>query len=73
MSIIVVVMTIVLIVVDDRLPIATILLFAVLIFIPAAMVDALVFFGPGSDQAQDPLARPRLPARRRRDRWRRRR
>jgi hypothetical protein len=67
-SIIVIAMTIVLIVADDRLPITTILVFAILIFVPAVLVDALVFFGPGSDQPQDPLARPRLPASRRRRR-----
>lgn len=66
-------MTIVLIVVDDRLPITTILLFAFLVFIPAVLVDALVFFGPGADQPEDPLARPRIPAARPRRRWRRRR
>lgn len=65
MSIIVLAMTIAVILVEDRLPIATILLFALIVIIPAATVDVLVFFGPDADRPHDPLARSGRRGRRR--------
>lgn len=64
MSLVVLAMTIALILVEDRLPISAILVFASVIFVPALVVDLLVLFGPGTEPTREPLARPRPRPRR---------
>lgn len=66
-------MTIVLILVEDRLPITTILGFALVGLVPALIVDVMVLFGPDADRPHDPLSRPRTPPHRSPRRRRRRR
>lgn len=59
MSLVVLAMTLIVIVVEDRWPVATVLLFAGIIIVPAALVDTFVLLGPEAGRSDDPLARPR--------------
>lgn len=59
MSLVVLAMTIIIIIIEDRWPVATVLLFAGIIIVPAALVDTFVLLGPEAGGSDDPLARPR--------------
>lgn len=64
MSLLVLAMTVVVILVEDRIPVPTVLLFAVVVFVPALAVDLMVLW----DRPAGSEDRPRPRRRRRRDR-----
>lgn len=59
-------MTVLVIVVEDRIPVPTVLLFAGIVLFPAALVDAMVLFGNTQQAPDDPLSMPRPRRRSRR-------